>query len=262
MPSLRSIRSRLGLVRLSAALSHGQCCRRCFSSVTGAVADEQWPQRTPLGEYYETILKNPTPYSPTTTIKRPPSSGPADPKAPSQDQTPSRKPQDGTPKTPLRQSTLPATLLAQQTPLPASPEARARVVFGSRLLGPAEEADRLATKQAKSTYVAGILVPPRPEEPDNCCMSGCVNCVWDRYREDLEEWAMNKAEAKARLKAGGSTMDADGGGSEAAAAWAGKISKDMWNDEAFRDVPVGIREFMKQEKRLKERHQREGTLGG
>lgn len=71
---------------------------------------------------------------------------------------------------------------------------------------------------------------------------------------------MKKAEAKARLKAGGSTMDADGGGSEA--AWASKISKDMWDEEAFQNVPVGIREFMKQEKKLKERHQREGTLGG
>lgn len=71
---------------------------------------------------------------------------------------------------------------------------------------------------------------------------------------------MQKTEAKARLKAGGSTMDVDGGGPEA--AWASKISKDMWDEEAFQNVPVGIREFMKQEKRLKERHQREGTLGG
>lgn len=55
-------------------------------------------------------------------------------------------------------------------------------------------------------------------------------------------------------------MDADGSGSQA--AWAGNISKDMWDEEAFQNVPVGIREFMKQEKRLKERHQREGTLGG
>ncbi|RFU80754.1 oxidoreductase [Trichoderma arundinaceum] len=252
--SSRTMISRLGLVRPSAALSHGQCCRRCFASVSGAAADEQWPQRTPLGAYYEIIFENPTAYSPTKTLKRPPSS------SSSSGSTDSKSPPEQTSKTLPSQSTLPDTLRAQQAPLPTSPEARARVVFGSRLLGPAEEADRLATKKAKSTIVAGILIPPRPEEPDNCCMSGCVNCVWDRFREDLEEWTMKKAEAKARLKAGGSTMDADGGGSET--TWAKKISKDMWDEEAFQNVPVGIREFMKQEKRLKERHEREGTLGG
>ncbi|KAM0510905.1 hypothetical protein ACHAPE_010420 [Trichoderma viride] len=249
--SSRTLISRMGLVRPSAALSHGQCCRRCFASVTGAGADEQWPQKTPLGAYYEIIFKNSTAYSPTTTPR----------KAPSQDPTTlSHKPQSDAPKTLLGQSSPAVTLPSQKEPLPTTVEDRARVVFGSRLLGPAEEAGLLAAKKAKSTYVAGILIPPRPEEPDNCCMSGCVNCVWDRYREDLEEWSTKKAEAKVRLKAGGSTMDVDGGGSEA--AWASKVSKDMWDEEAFQNVPVGIREFMKQEKRLKERHQREGTLGG
>lgn len=40
-----------------------------------------------------------------------------------------------------------------------------------------------------------------------------------------------------------------------------KIAKDLWDDEVYQTVPVGIREFMKQEKRLKERHEREGTSG-
>ncbi|EHK23352.1 uncharacterized protein TRIVIDRAFT_37118 [Trichoderma virens Gv29-8] len=232
MSPSRNIISRLGLVRPRAALSQGKCCRRCFASVTEAGLEEQWPQRTPLGAYYQTIFENPTFSIPTD---------------------PTLKPQDATPK-------IFSTISPQQTSAPATPEARARVIFGSRLLGPAEEADRLATKKAKSTYIAGILIPPRPEEPDNCCMSGCVNCVWDRYREDLEEWSATKAEAKARLKAGGRTMDADGGRSDAVLA--ADISKDRWDEEAFQNVPVGIREFMKQEKRLKERHQREGTLGG
>ena len=65
---------------------------------------------------------------------------------------------------------------------------KARVVFGSRLAGPAQ---RRAEINALSRNVAGVLVPPRPEEPDNCCMSGCVNCVWDIYRDEMEEWELS-----------------------------------------------------------------------
>lgn len=53
--------------------------------------------------------------------------------------------------------------------------AAARVVFGSRLAGPGERAD---AKMRETKIVAGVRVPPKPIEPDNCCMSGCVNCVW------------------------------------------------------------------------------------
>ncbi|KAH0493191.1 hypothetical protein TgHK011_008108 [Trichoderma gracile] len=241
----RSAISRIGLVRRSTALSLATCCRRCLASLTRSTTttpqEEQWPQRTPLGSYYETIHDHPTAYTPPKPPKKTPSSSSADDK---------KKPED--------KST--AKTFSTQKPPSTSPESRARVIFGSRLLGPAEEADRLALKKAKSTYVAGVLIPPRPEEPDNCCMSGCVNCVWDRYREDMEEWTAKKAEANARLRARSGTMDADGGGSET--AWTANISKDLWDEEALKKVPVGIREFMKQEKRLKERHQREGTLGG
>ncbi|KAK4165652.1 oxidoreductase-like protein [Cladorrhinum sp. PSN259] len=186
-------------------------------------------------------------------------------------------------------------------------KSRARVIFGSSLAGPAERAERLARIKNQSRLIAGVLVPPKPEEPDNCCMSGCVNCVWDRYRDEMEDWASKSREAEARLaareasSASGSeggvvsateesmeattgkqkihlgvrgldgarvgaaavSMDDDGGGS--ASNWSeGKttISKNLWDDELYKNVPVGIREFMKQEKRLKEKHSREGTLGG
>jgi hypothetical protein len=150
------------------------------------------------------------------------------------------------------------------------------------LAGPAE---RRAELQKKSVNVAGVLVPPRPEEPDNCCMSGCVNCVWDRYRDELEEWAAKSAlawerllaqrrkEDAARGRAGvkgtgmmtatpgmpqhvATSMDDDGGGSEA--LWSSGEFGGGTGD-LFKDIPVGIREFMKTEKMLKQRHAAEAA---
>ncbi|KAG8423969.1 hypothetical protein J3459_006738 [Metarhizium acridum] len=235
---------------------------RSFATSTASAKDEQWPQRTPLGAYYTSILRDPIPYPFAHKPEEPPST--ADPSVlpphrrpttPARGRKPRARSTAGAPSSP-----------PEPTPPPQTAQDKARIIFGSRLLGPAEEAGRLALKQAKSTYIAGVLVPPRPEEPDNCCMSGCVNCVWERYREDMEEWTASRKEAERRLKASGRTVDADGGGSEtnwnAPAVGNGKIAKDMWDEEVYQSVPVGIREFMKQEKRLKERHAREGTVGG
>jgi hypothetical protein len=123
-------------------------------------------------------------------------------------------------------------------------------------------------------------------------MSGCVNCVWDRYRDELEEWAAASKEAAQASKKGKSlekerrkrkqgglagtglmlgegekgaqhtmvSMDDDGGGSES--NWGTGLDTDFTSDDLFKGVPVGIREFMKQEKKLKEKHAREGTSGG
>jgi len=122
-------------------------------------------------------------------------------------------------------------------------------------------------------------------------MSGCVNCVWDRYRDELEEWAAARRDADQTLRKekrfererkrrlGGTTgtgmmigegekgvahtavsMDDDGGGSETNGGT--RLESDFMSEDLFKSVPVGFREFMKQEKRLKEKHAREGTSGG
>ncbi|KAF4451456.1 hypothetical protein F53441_5548 [Fusarium austroafricanum] len=199
---------------------------------------EEWPQRMSLGPYYEVILNSPS-------------------------QIPIDKP-EVPPKTadPSVQSRFP-TKTATQTP-----EEKARLVFGSprRLFGTAEKDERLAARKAQATYIAGVLVPPKPTEPDNCCMSGCVNCVYDLYRDELEEWQLKNAEAQAALRKVEGSVDSDGGGSET--SWAGrsvgeaKIAKDFWDDELYANLPVGIREFMKTEKQLKKRHESEGAKEG
>lgn len=150
---------------------------------------------------------------------------------------------------------------------------KARVVFGSRLAGPGE---RTAEIEAASQNIAGVMVPPRPTEPDNCCMSGCVNCVWDMYRDEMEHWAAKSAEARAAMQAqrekgegSGSmvaqqgapahvatSMDDDGGGSET--NWAASSAQ----ENLFDDIPVGIREFMKTEKKLKKKHMEERAMNG
>jgi len=108
----------------------------------------------------------------------------------------------------------------------------------------------------------------------------------------MEEWSSASAEAERRLRAqeaglaagttsesmsetgrrfglgtheldhGAVSMDDDGGGS--ASNWDGGMpgKASSWDEELYKNIPVGIREFMKQEKRLKEKHLKAGTLGG
>lgn len=34
----------------------------------------------------------------------------------------------------------------------------------------------------------GRPAPPRKPEPDECCGSGCLVCVFDRYEQELERY--------------------------------------------------------------------------
>ncbi|KAK3116387.1 hypothetical protein LTR53_003307 [Teratosphaeriaceae sp. CCFEE 6253] len=150
--------------------------------------------------------------------------------------------------------------------------AKFRTIFGSSRHTEPEERKRAI--ESRSELVAGVLVPPKPEEPENCCMSGCANCVWDLFRDDMEEWAAKTVEARAhtaeqRLRGQASglmgpgaalpshvatSMDDDGGGSDT--AWSAGGGPDL-----FADIPVGIREFMKTEKKLKLKKQAEKAGG-
>ncbi|KAK9469463.1 oxidoreductase-like protein [Lipomyces arxii] len=133
-----------------------------------------------------------------------------------------------------------------------SPQERARIVFGSRLAGPARRA------ALESTYrnILGVKVPSRPTEPDNCCMSGCVNCVWELYRDDFEDWQDRKRKAMKKL-IDNNRLDlwpADFGDVPNLAKGSATVDESKEEEDAFKDVDVGIRVFIETERRLKKKH--------
>lgn len=196
-------------------------------------------QAHPIGGFYAELLKRPDP--PIQPVQPPPEPEPAPPVPPLPAETPAK---------PQKEQAL----------------EKARLIFGSESALEERKQEILNASQ----NIAGVLVPPKPEEPDNCCMSGCVNCVWEMYRDEMEEWAEKNAQARAalaaRLEQGKGTgsmvmegqpshvavsMDDDGGGSET--NWE---SGDRGGEKLFDDIPVGIREFMRTEKKLKEAQRR------
>ncbi|KAI1208655.1 oxidoreductase-like protein [Annulohypoxylon truncatum] len=286
--------------RLGSLTRQSQTPRAFYSSGArlpgGTLGEASTPgQAAPLGPYYEAILNKPQPI-PEVKPEEPPTSSPKSPRT-TVKKAPAQKPKENADKKAAAAAAASSPSGPQTSAKPATAQEKARIIFGSRLVGPAERAERLAAIRNRSTLIAGVLVPPRPEEPDNCCMSGCVNCVWDRFRDDMEEWVAASARAEAALQAqrsqkartpgkvaetvqgteqripdragpaGAVSMDDDGGGSETnwqtdlKMADQPKIAKDLWDDDLYKNVPVGIREFMKQEKKLKEKHIKEGTFG-
>ncbi|KAI0969494.1 oxidoreductase-like protein [Xylaria arbuscula] len=331
-PNMRPL---MRVARLQSAWSRNPQLQRAFASqggpLPGGTPGESSVQALPIGPYYESMLTQPQPI-PEAKPEQPPTSSPksrgattrktaaakskanSDSSSSSSSSSSSPSSSSGTTTSTTASSTSAttsttassssaatasvsaSTVPPHPTTEPATAQEKARIIFGSRLAGPAERADRLQAIRDRSVLVAGVLVPPRPEEPDNCCMSGCVNCVWDRYGEELEEWAAASTRADVALQAqqrqsqqtkgcvdvqnisvsspSSSTgnvavsMDDDGGGSDSnwkpedvVKAGRPKIAKDLWDDDLYSNVPVGIREFMKQEKRLKKKHEEEGTFG-
>ncbi|KAF5862787.1 hypothetical protein ETB97_011135 [Aspergillus alliaceus] len=176
--------------------------RPCLETTTGLDGTDP-PQAHPLSGYYHDILSSRSPYRRQATSSSCPVPERTDKPSPS------------------------------STIKPLSPQDKMSIVFGTRLAGPGRSSRyNPGTMPPESTWktINGVAIPPRPEEPDNCCMSGCVHCVWDDYRDEMEEWAARVEQAKAKGASKGLTgdmrhtpraevdsastsMDDDGGGS-------------------------------------------------
>lgn len=133
-----------------------------------------------------------------------------------------------------------------------SSEERIARVFGGRIRGDARESSS-RFDVGEPRVIAGVKVPAKPVEPNNCCMSGCINCVWEVYNDDVKDWNEKRKEAAHKLSQRGGVWPADfdppvrflkpeniPGGKE-----------DAKKDDEWANVPVSIRVFAEMERKKK-----------
>ncbi|KAK8847578.1 hypothetical protein IAR55_005437 [Kwoniella newhampshirensis] len=116
-------------------------------------------------------------------------------------------------------STSPTSTSLQETPLDTSKSdselvtadnKNKGVIAGTKIVepipamknvpGPKKEEERKRRK--KEMIVLGIPVPPKPVPPgeEECCMSGCINCVYTIYSSELEEYTAAIDQARSALE--------------------------------------------------------------
>ena len=148
-----------------------------------------------------------------------------------------------------------------------SPEERIAKVFGGRIKGEDRQASS-RIERGEPKVIAGITVPSRPPEPDNCCMSGCINCVWELFQEDLKDWNEKREMAAKKLVANGGrwpenfnpplkALKRENYPPSLAELPDSELTPERVEgtvqDETWGDVPVTIRVFTEVEKKIKAR---------
>ncbi|EGV61831.1 hypothetical protein PSN45_000515 [Yamadazyma tenuis] len=148
--------------------------------------------------------------------------------------------------------------------LDESPQERIEKIFGGRIRGDTRtSSSRLTRGQPRN--IAGVMVPDKPPEPDNCCMSGCINCVWEMYRDDVKEWNEKRFEAAAKINEQGGDFIwphdfhppvqhlGESHIPEEFKEQKKDGSAEGRDDDTWSNVPVAIRVFAEAEKKIKAR---------
>ncbi|KAG2173812.1 hypothetical protein INT43_005232 [Umbelopsis isabellina] len=86
-----------------------------------------------------------------------------------------------------------------------------------------------------------IAIPERPKTPDNCCMSGCVHCVWDIYQEDMEYYREKKKALRKKMIAANEIIPPE------------LQPKFNAGGDATDDLDPGMKAFLEMEKKLQGR---------
>lgn len=77
-------------------------------------------------------------------------------------------------------------------------------------LGHNKEEQNVSTSVSNTeTSIEGVRIPVKPNQPapDECCMSGCVNCTYDIYADDLANYLAVAPKAASELERKGVDID-------------------------------------------------------
>ncbi|GHJ90279.1 hypothetical protein NliqN6_6681 [Naganishia liquefaciens] len=183
-------------------------------------------------------------------------------------------------------STIPVTGSFQHVPPPSeagvnTTDTAADAPIGGRKATPLPAMQPLHPEPVKGVKprseeirVAGVVIPPKPHPPgsDECCMSGCVNCVYTLYADDLLAYNESISHALSALRAFNIPKTewptevrafADKGqtGDASAAAFgskreekAGTVTRETIMRDVLEDVDPALRAFLELENKIKARH--------
>ncbi|KAK4688865.1 hypothetical protein P7C73_g1248, partial [Tremellales sp. Uapishka_1] len=91
-------------------------------------------------------------------------------------------------------STAPAGSSLQEIPAPADRQDSTKQAVQVPAMIPLHDSSAsspLAPAERRDTLIVqGVSIPPKPRPPkeEECCMSGCINCVYTVYSEEMEEY--------------------------------------------------------------------------
>lgn len=152
--------------------------------------------------------------------------------------------------------------------LDESPLERIEKIFGGRIRGDQRQSSSRLTR-GEPRKIAGIMVPDRPPEPDNCCMSGCINCVWELYRDDIKEWNEKRREAALKVNEAGTDfiwphdfhppikyLEEKHIPKELLEKKQNLKPEEATQEDSWSNVPIAIRVFAEAEKKIKAKHRK------